>query len=213
MNTLNIARNISAKDFDLTGSVQAVILTERIRDEIVRLMICHGDIMVYYHCFKVVSQASQEHPELFYKYWHDITPLLGHKNSYHRDFALTILANLTAADNDHLFAELCRDYFVHIHDEKFMTARCCVQNAARVIKNTPALREEITTLLIGLGSRSGYSAKQQALLKYDVLVVLEGLFGHASPHEHIIGFVTAEVDSISPKTRNKAREIVRKYHL
>lgn len=213
MNTLDIARNISVKDFDLTESVQAVILTERIRDEIVKLMISNADIMVYYHCFKVVSQASQEHPELFYKYWHDITPLLSHKNSYHRDFALSILANLTAADNGHLFSELYRDYFAHIHDQKFMTARCCIQNAAKVIENAPALREEITTLLIGLGNRCRYTAKQQALLKYDVLVVLEGVFGDVSQQEHIIGFVTAEVDSVSPKTRNKARDLVGKYHL
>lgn len=213
MNTLDIARNISVKDFDLTESVQAVILTERIRDEIVKLMISHADIMVYYHCFKVVSQASQEHPELFYRYWHDIAPLLSHKNSYHRDFALGILANLTAADNGHLFSELYRDYFAHIHDQKFMTARCCIQNAAKVIENTPALREEITTLLIGLDNRCRYTAKQQALLKYDVLVVLEGVFGDVSQQEHIIGFVNAEVDSISPKTRNKARDLVRKYHL
>ena len=173
MNIRNIAREISMRDYDLDKSVRAVILTEGFRDEIVKLMISDADIMVYYHCFEVVSQASQEHPELFYKYWHDIVPLLSHKNSYHRDFALTILANLTAADHGLLFSELYIDYFAHIHDQKFMTARCCIQNAAKVIANTPALLEEITTLLIDLDSHCTYTAKQRALLKYDVLLILE----------------------------------------
>jgi hypothetical protein len=213
MDTRDIARQISMRDFDLDKSVRAVILTESVRDEIVKLMISHADIMVYYHCFEVVSQASQEHPELFYRYWHDIVPLLSHKNSYHRDFALTILANLTAVDNGALFSELYRDYFAHIHDQKFMTARCCIQNAAKVISNTPALQDEITTLLIELGNHCTFTTKQQALLKYDVLLILEGVFEEVSPKKRTIDFVTSQVSSISPKARNKARDLVRKYQL
>lgn len=213
MDTRDIAREISMRDFDLDKSVRAVILTDSVRDEIVKLMITHTDIMVYYHCFEVVSQASQQHPELFYRYWHDIVPLLSHKNSYHRDFALTLLANLTAVDNGALFSDLYRDYFAHIHDQKFMTARCCIQNAAKVIANTPALRDEITTLLVDLDSPCTYTAKQRALLRFDVLLVLEGVFGEVSPKKRAIDFVTSEIRSISPKARNKARDLVRKYHL
>jgi hypothetical protein len=213
MNVADIARRISLKTFDRKEFVQATILAENIRDEIARLMISHADIMVYYHCFCVVSQASREHPELFSKYWQDIVPLLNHENSYHRDFALSILANLTAADEGHLFLGLYRDYFAHIHDRKFMTARCCIQNAAKVIENVPELREEITALLTELDSRCRYPAKQQALLKYDALVVLEGVFNELSQKERVISFIATEVKSISPKTRNKARELARKYHL
>lgn len=213
MDSRDIAYEISMRDFDLNEYVRAVISTKSVRDKIVNLMIFHADIMVYYHSFNVVSQASQEHSELFYEYWRDIVPLLSHKNSYHRDFALTILANLTEADNGHLFSKLYRDYFARIHDQKFMTARCCIQNATKVIANVPALREEITTLLIDLDNRSTYTAKQQALLKYDVLLVLEGALGEVSPKDRTIDFVMSQVGSISPKTRSKALDLIKKFHL
>jgi len=45
MNTTDIARKILVKDFDLNEFVQAAIFEEHIRDEIVKLMISHADIM------------------------------------------------------------------------------------------------------------------------------------------------------------------------
>lgn len=213
MNIADIAREISTKDCDLSVFVEAATLTESVRDEIVRLLISDPGIMVYYHCFCVVSQASQEHPELFYKYWQDLVPLLNHKNSYHRDFALTTLANLTAVDRGRRFHGLYQDYFAHVHDRKFMTARCCVQNAAKVIANAPELRNKITTLLMDLDQWSTYTVKQQALLKSDVLVVLEGALRDLTDKGRVMRFVVAEMKSISPKTRNKARDLARRFNL
>jgi hypothetical protein len=213
MNSADIALNISAKDFALNAFVQAAILEENVRDEILRLMVTHADIMVYYHCFYVVSQASQERPDLFYKYWPAIAPLLNHENSYHRDFALTLLANLTAVDKDHLFLAVYEGYFAHLHDQKFMTAKCCVQNAMKVARNIPELRDPIVARLLDLEVHCRYPANQKALLKHEVLVFLEAVYA-AQPHtESLVRFIKAEAESISPKTRHKAKELIRKYDL
>lgn len=211
MKVAGIARALSAKGCDLGVFVEAATLDESVRDEIVRLMIADPGIMVYYHCFSVVSRASQEHPELFYRYWQALVPLLKHENSYHRDFALTILANLTAVDGDHRFRAVYRDYFAHVHDPKFMTARCCVQNAAKVIANAPEFGNDIAALLMDLDHSSAYTAKQQALLTSDVLVVLEGALGHLADRVRVMRFVAAARDSISPRARNKAREMARRF--
>jgi hypothetical protein len=213
MNLADLALEISAKDFDRDEFVHTAILEAQVRDEIVKLMVTNADIMVYYHCFYVVSQASQERPELFYKYWPAIAPLLDHENSYHRDFALNILANLTQVDKDHLFPDLYESYFAHLHDQKFMTARCCVQNAAKVMRNLPELRDKLVALLLDLENRCRYPAKQKALLKHDVLVILDEVYEGQAHKENLIRFIRTEVKSLSPKTRNKAQELARKYGL
>ena len=94
---------ISDKNFNKEGFVERVLNDSEIRDEIVQLMLKHRKIMVYHHSYSVISQASQMRPELFYPYWDDFAVLFNHPNSYHRDFALILLANLTPADKENKF--------------------------------------------------------------------------------------------------------------
>jgi hypothetical protein len=213
MQIAEIARQISAKDFKLPEFVQAAMQQKPIRDEIVRLMLTDADIMVYYHTFYIVSHASEAQPALFYPYWPAIAPLLKHPNSYHRDFALTILANLTAVDTEHLFKAIYQEYFAHLHDPKFMTARCCVQQTGKVLRHTPDLRETIMMLLLNFRQHCPYPAKQQALLAYDVLAVVAEVYADFPAQARLNQFIRGEVQSLSPKTRTKAKELSRKYHL
>lgn len=212
-NIPDISTAIAEKDFDVDGFVQWAILDEAARDEIIRLMVTDANIMVYYHCYYVVSRASQEHPELFYPYWQDIASLLNHPNSYHRNFALCILANLTRVDRQGLFSQCFEAYFARLHDPRLLTAQSCIQGAAKVIRNAAGYRDKIIPLLIDLEQRCAYPSKQLALLKYDVLVILDEVYETHSFREDITRFISAEVESASPKTRKKARELVNKYGL
>ena len=213
MDTTELIREISAKDVDVDRFVQLAIGKDHIRDEIVRQMMTHPHIMVYYHCYYVMKKASQERPELFYQYWHDIASLLRHKNSYHRDFALTIITNLTRVDQGNLFPKIFHDYFEHIDDEKFMTGQCCVQNSIKILRNKPELQDQIIALLLDVDNQCAYTEKQKALLKCDVLEVLDGAYEKVSDKKGVNEFIKAGVSSISPKTRRKAKELVGKYGL
>ena len=93
----SLISEIAKKDFELPGMVDLVIRDEAIRNEVVNLMVSHADIMVYYHCFYILEKAIARQPEIFYPYWNEINNLLDHPNSYHRDFALTLLAGLIYA--------------------------------------------------------------------------------------------------------------------
>jgi hypothetical protein len=150
MNTTELIQEVSVKGVDIDKFVRLAISEDHIRGEIIKQMVTHPHIMVYYHCYYVASRASQERPELFYQYWPEIVSLLKHKNSYHRDFALTILANLTQADQGNLFSKIFYDYFEHINDEKFMTGQCCVQNSIKILRNKPELQEQIIALLLDM---------------------------------------------------------------
>ena len=103
MNNSEMITGISRPDFAIEPFILLAMNDELSRDEIIKQMITNPDIMVYYHCYYVVVKASGERPELFYKYWDEIAALLQHENSYHRNFALEILANLTKVDRENRF--------------------------------------------------------------------------------------------------------------
>lgn len=213
MNPEELIQSIRARDVDIDRFANLAIENETIRDEIIRQMISNPDIMVYYHCFYVAIKASEARPDLFYKYWHDIASLLDHKNSYHRDIALTILANLITADNLNLFSGLFSSYFSHINDSKFMTAHFCILSSKKIISCKPELGNAIIELLLEVDQLCSYSDKQKALLKADILEVMEEAYDRVENRQGIHEFINSCKTSISPKTKARARTIARKYGL
>jgi hypothetical protein len=142
-----------------------------------------------------------------------IVPLLKHKNSYHRDIALTIIANLTRVDQANLFSTIYHDYFEHINDNKFMTGQCCIRNSIKLLRHKPELRNQIIDLLLDVEHQCIYSEKQKELMKCDVLEILDEVYEVAVDKEGIDRFIRVSVNSISPKTRQKAKDLVEKYGL
>ena len=211
MNTSDVIREISRKVVDIDSFVKRSIMYGEIREEIVHHLLTNPHIMVYYHCYYVVSKASRKRPDLFYRHWHDIVALLKHRNSYHRDIALTIIAELTRVDHDNLFAQICDDYFVHVNDEKFMTGQCCVRNSAVILKNKSELREHILDILMDVDHRCDYTRKQKELLKCDVLEAIAVVYDTIDRKAEADAFINGATESASPKTRRKARELAAKY--
>ncbi len=208
-----LIEEISIKDVDVDKFVHLALSEERARDEIVKQMVMHPHIMVYYHCYYVVDKASRQRPDLFYSYWPEIAALLQHPNSYHRDFALTVLANLTQVDQEDRFSGIYDDYFAHVNDDKFMTGQCCVQNSVKVFRHKPALRDRIIALLLDVDNQCAYSDKQRAVLKADILDILDAVYPEVSNRREVNDFIKNSVNSISPKTRHKAKELIKKYSL
>jgi len=176
-------------------------------------MIESDDIRVYYHCFYVVEQASQAEPALFYPYWDDVAALLNHTNSYHRDFALILLANLAAVDSFDRIAQLLPAYLARLNDDKLMTARCCVRNSAKIIRHKPALKEQVLTRLLSLDSPGPFPHKQQELLKADVLAVIAATYPVKPIPDREASFIRSAAGSSSPTTRKRAKELLKQFDL
>ena len=202
---------ISDKNFNKEGFVERVLNDSKIRDEIVQLMLNHPKIMVYHHSYSVISPASQMRPELFYQYWGDFALLLDHPNSYHRDFGLVLLANLTPADKENKFRDVFTDYYSHINDEKFMTARKCVENTAKILESKAELTEDITDILLDVDKNCDFPLKQIALLKSDIIELFYKFYGQINDKERVNEFVKDELDNISPKTRKLTKKFMEKY--
>ena len=213
MDKNELIAKIALKDFDLDAFVRLAVEDKGIRDELVSQMIANADIMVYYHCYEVLSKASLAEPRLFYPYWPDIAPLLDHPNSYHRDFALTILANLTKVDQQDLFASLASQYVAHINDEKFCTAQYCVRSCQKIIAHKPHRLDFFLDHLLDMDARCDFPIKQKDLLKFDVLTILEQVYERSPRRDQVDAFIRKASESVSPKTRKKAKQLLREFSI
>ena len=209
----DLISEISDKNVDIDKFAEIVINEETMRQEIINQMLNNKHIMVYYHSYNILSKASELTPELFYKYWNDFASLLNHENSYHRDFGLTIIANLTKVDTENKFASVYEDYFKRINDTKFMTARHCIQNTTKILANKSELKEDILDILLNIDKLCNFSEKQKALIKSDVIDIFDKFYGEIDNKEIINKFVKVELDSISPKTKKRAKEFILKYEI
>ena len=213
MKPQELIQKISEKNFDMDAFVQLTFDDGNARNEIVQNMLTNPSIMVYYHCFYVIDAASQKRPDLFYPYWNEIVQLLHHKNSYHRDFALEIIGNLTKIDQENRFSDIEEEYFGLINDEKFMTGNRCVRNFLKIFKYKADQRARIVETLLNIDQRCNYTEKQKGVLKSDVLEILDEIYTEVSEQDKINALIRAEVNCISPKTRKKAKELIKKYKM
>ena len=202
---------ISDKNVDIDKFAEIVINNRPIRDKIINQMLNNKNIMVYYHSYQILAKASELEPELFYKYWNDFASLLNHENSYHRDFGLTLIANLTKVDKENRFLSIFEAYFKCINDAKFMTARHCIQNTSKIMANKSELNEDILNILLNIDELCNFSQKQKALLKSNVIEVFDKFYGQINDKENVNKFVKVELDSISPKTKKRAKEFILKW--
>lgn len=211
MDTEEIIRDIAHKNFDKFKYVEQIQYDEELRDLIIDKIISDKNIMVYYHCYEIVSEASLLKPELFYKYWDIFRNLLRHENSYHRDIGLTIIANLSRSDEKNLIIEVIDEYLGHARDEKFMTSKCCIKNSSKILLNKPELMEKIIISFINLADNCDYPLKQKELLISDIIEAFDAIYVKYDNKVELMNFVRDKTTSGSPKTRKKAKEFIHKY--
>lgn len=211
MDTKKIVNDIADKNFDELRYVEQIQSDEELRDLIVDQMISNKNIMVYYHCYEIISEASLQNPELFYKYWAIFGSLLHHKNSYHRDIGLTVIANLSKTDENNLIVEIIDEYLEHAYDKKFMTSRCCIKNSSKIMLNKPQLMEKISIYFINLVDSCNYPLKQKELLISDIIEAFDAIYVKYGNKMALMDFVIDKTASSSPKTRKKAEEFILKY--
>lgn len=207
----DLISKIADKNVNIDEFVEFAINEEHLRDEIINQMLNNKDIMIYYHSYRIISKASELKPKLFYKYWDDFASLLNHGNSYHRDFGLTLTANLTKVDKENKFSIIFQDYFKCINDAKFMTARHCIQNTAKILANKHTLNESIINILLDIDSQCDFPKKQKALLKSDIIELFNKFYEQINDKERVNKFVKVELNSVSPKTKKNAKNFLEKH--
>lgn len=206
-----ILKEISQKDFDRDYFIELINNNTNIRNLVISEMLANPDIMIYYHCFYIVTDASRMKPELYYEYWDEFVKLLEHSNSYHRDFGLELIANLVQVDNENRLSLIWTRYTEHLYDKKFMTGECCLSNLRVILKVRTDLIDEVIIMLLNFSNKCHYSEKQIALLESNMLDIFDDSIDKSSYKEEMISFIENRRSSISPKTRKRANQLLNRY--
>ena len=100
-----------------------------------------------------------------------------------------------------------------INDKKITTARDCVVNTGKVLRQRPDYIDKVIKLYLEMEKICEFKENQKALLLYDIFVIFEEFYEKTSYKEEINKKILANLKNMSPKTAKKARELKKKYGL
>ena len=159
------------------------------------------------NCFQVLHYISEKNPQRLYSQWDFFVRLLGSENTYHRLIAVRILANLTQADRDNKFDLLFDQYYDLLNDSVIVAGHLAAASGT-IAKAKPDLQSKITQRLLNIDKTM---QKHKDLVNAYALDGLNEYFSEAENKTIILQFVREQLTSSSPKTRNKAKQFLRKW--
>lgn len=151
--------------------------SEQIGCEDIRILVewlNEKDDDIRYAAFLLLQTISQKDDRV-YKYWETFAEKLSNDNSYQRSLGLMLIAENIKWDKDGRFAKIFSKYLEHCDDEKFITARQCIQGLNKIISQTNQYRKEIIARLIGIDFEKRKDT-QKYLLLLDTVEALGKLY-------------------------------------
>jgi len=159
--------------------------------------------------FKILMRVSGEQPKVLYPKWDYLAELLDSDNHYHRYISINVLANLAVVDTENKFEKIFDKYFSNIEGDRTMVAGQAALNSGKIAKVKPNLQTKITNRLLNIDRT--HRGKQIDLIKAYVIEAFNEYFEESSDKKKILGFVDAQLESKSPKTKKLANEFLKKW--
>jgi len=154
----------------------------------------------------LLLQALAEKDSRVYRYWDVFAGKLGAANSYQRSLGLMLLAANVRWDEAGRFAEVCGAYLGHCDDEKFITARQCIQGLNQIIDWTGQYDAAIVTALTGLDLDKRKDS-QKTLLRLDSLEVLGRLY-RKEKDVRIRSYLEAASEQADERVKKAVRQLL-----
>ncbi len=159
--------------------------------------------------FKILTHVSEEQPKVLYPKWDYLAGLLDSDNHYQRYISISILANLAVVDTKNKFEKIFDKYFSNIEGDRTMVAGQAALNSGKIAKVKPNLQTKITNRLLNIDKT--HRGKQIDLIKAYVIEAFNEYFEESSDKKKILGFVKAQLESKSPKTKKLANDFLKKW--
>lgn len=152
-----------------------------------------------------------------YPYWDTFVAMLDDGNSYQRSLGLMLIANNIRWDKQDQFGKISQKYLEHCDDEKFVTARQCIQGLMRIVEYTRQYNQEIVAALCGI-DLAPKKETQRGLLLLDIAEVLERICacardrGSSDPdlHGRIQNYLRDQYELGNDKAKKKIRAMLGK---
>jgi hypothetical protein len=154
--------------------------------------------------------VSDEHPELIYSYWETFVELLRSENTYFKLRGANLIAAIIGADTENRFEQVFDQYYDLLDDKSVITASYIAGNSARIARAKPGLQSRITSRLLSI-DETHHPPERRDLIKGFAVEAFGQYFEESDHKEEILEFVTAQLESKSPKTRKMAKAFLTKW--
>lgn len=201
--------SLKKKDFNPENLANKAMKNSKILRELINNLLIKDDI-IRYNSHKVLLLVSENYPKTLYPDWDFFVNLLKSKNNFHKVISIQILANLSKVDTLNKFEDTYDDYCDLLDAKSVMTAAHLAANIGKIAKNIPHLREKLTQVLLDI-DKTHHEIGRKDLIKASIIDSFTEYFNEIKKKEDVIRFVTAQLNSRSPKTKKKAEEFLKKY--
>jgi len=142
-----------------------------------------------------------------YKYWDTFAGMIDNDNSYQRSLGLMLIAENVRWDKEEKFGVICSKYLNHCDDEKFITARQCIQGLNRICDYTTKYKNEIVDMLlrVDLDKRKD---TQKSLLLMDIIEVLGKIAGDQMD-ERVEAYLKTEYERGNDKVKKAINKVLK----
>ncbi len=119
--------------------------------------------------FKKLCEITEKKVKWIYDKWFLLVEKTNSNNSFQRSIGLTLLANLAKSDYENRLEKIIDEYLNHFEDEKFITARQCIQNAWKIAIANKRLTGKIISHLEQSYSENIHHKTHANLIKQDII--------------------------------------------
>lgn len=152
---------------------------------------------IRFPAFKKIHEATDEKVKWIYDKWFVLVEKTNSENSFQRSIGLTLLANLAKSDTENKFEKIIDNYLEHFEDEKFITARLCIQNVWKIAVVNKKHLKKIIGKLESSYSENIHFKTHANLIKRDIigsLAKISFLLKNKNAAESIESFIESESD-------------------
>ena len=173
---------------------------------------------IRYPAFKKLLKITDKKVNWIYDKWFLLLEKINSENSFQRSIGLTLLANLAKSDTENRIEKILDEYLEHFQDEKFITARLCIQNVWRIAAANIRAKKKIIDRLESSYHDNFHFKTHPNLIKQDIIGSLIYI-GILTKDKNVISlvesFIENEVDmkyqkvlrSIAAKSKADAEKI------
>jgi hypothetical protein len=165
---------------------------------------------VGYNCLRALLLVAEERPELLYPHWQVFVELLPSENTYFKLRGANLIAAIIGADAENRFEQVFDQYYDLLHDKSVITASYIAGNSGRIARAKPGLQSRITSRLLSI-DETHHPPERRDLIKGFAVESFGQYFEEADHKAEILEFVTAQLESKSPKTMKRAKAFLKKW--
>jgi len=201
--------DLNTRDVDLEGLAQQAREDQEFLPKLVEGLSDKQE-RVGYNCLRALLLVADERPELIYSYWETFVELLRSENTYFKLRGANLIAAIIGADTENRFEQVFDQYYDLLDDKSVITASYIAGNSGRIARAKPGLQSRITRRLLSI-DETHHPPERRDLLKGFAVEAFGQYFEESDHKTEILEFVTAQLESKSPKTRKLAKSFLKEW--